>query len=239
VREACTVVRERFSVEKAERAQLALASMVSLRDSYGPVRVVAGLDVAYKRLAGAEVGVGVAVALSYPGFRPLGCFAALGPVCVPYIPGLLAYREMAVLAPALRRLVESVEPDLLLVDGHGVSHPRGLGIASHVGVAFGIPSIGVAKRRLYGREERVRGRTIVVSERGPVGEVLEAGGSRLYVSPGHGVSLDSAAGLVRGMILGRHRLPEPVRVADRVSKALKGEASPATGFRVTDCTRYI
>ncbi|MEB3860214.1 MAG: endonuclease V, partial [Desulfurococcales archaeon] len=219
----CRAVRERFSVARAERAQRLMSSMLSLEDSYGPVRVVAGLDVAYKRYEGGEIGVGVAVALSYPGFRVLKCYAAVRLVCVPYIPGLLAFREMAVLSPAFKSLLLESRPDLVLVDGHGLSHPRGFGIASHVGVAFGVPSIGVAKKRLYGRERRQGDRVLLVSERGPVGEVINVGGSRIYVSPGHGVSLVSAASLVRGM-LRRHRLPEPVRVADSISKRVKGEA---------------
>ena len=236
----CGLVRKRFSVEKAERAQQTLRSRLVLSDIYSPIRIVVGLDVAYKRYGGSEAGVGVAVALSYPGFKPLACFAATRSICVPYIPGLLAFREMAVLAPALKKLLSRVRPDLLLVDGHGVSHPRGLGIASHVGVVFGIPSIGVAKKRLHGREEEVSGRILLVSESGPVGEVIVAGGSRIYVSPGHGVSLSSASRLVKGMVKGR-RLPEPLRIADSLSKRIKHDlaAVHGGGLRITDCTSYI
>ena len=220
--EACRLIRDLFTASKAFRAQRWIAEHALVEDRYGPVRVVAGLDVAYKRGShGEDVGVGVAVALSYPSLRPIACEAVARVVCVPYVPGLLAFREMAVLAPALARLLRRVSVDLVVVDGHGVAHPRRAGIATHVGVVFDLPSIGVAKRRLYGREKTVGGASLLVDDEGrPIATIIERGRSRIYVSPGHRVSVRSSARLVKTM-LRRGRLPEPTRVADSLTKSLK------------------
>ncbi|MCE4628014.1 MAG: endonuclease V [Desulfurococcales archaeon] len=220
--EACRLVRNLFATAKAYRAQRWIAEHALVEDRYGLVRVVAGLDVAYKRgRHGEDVGVGVAVALSYPSLKPLACEALARVICVPYVPGLLAFREMAVLAPALARLLRRVSVDLVLVDGHGIAHPRRAGIATHVGVVFDIPSIGVAKKRLYGREKAVGDKTLLVDDGGrPIAMIIERGRSRIYVSPGHRISVESSARLVKTM-LKRGRLPEPTRVADSLTKSLK------------------
>ncbi len=216
----CAGIRERFSVRRAERAQRVLARKVEVADRLGPVRRVLGLDVSYVRGEG-DLGIGVAVLLSYPHLDVVSCHAYVGPVCVPYIPGLLAFREMAVLGPLLTRVAGSA--DLIMVDGHGIAHPRRLGIASHVGVVTDTPSIGVAKKRLYGRVGLVRGRRVLLDEEGRViAVILSSGrGSEIFVSPGHRVSPFTAAGIVERMLVRGHRLPEPTRVADMVTKRLK------------------
>jgi len=224
----CTLVRERFSPERAAAAQLKLRQKLVLQDNYPPLRRVAGLDVAYVKVGGVEYGIGVAVALSYPALNVESCVAYVARVCVPYIPGLLAFREMAVLAPALLRLSRRVPLDLVIVDGHGIAHPRGLGIASHVGVAFDVPSIGVAKRRLYGREVEEQGRKLVVDDEGrPIAVVVESGrGSRIYASPGHRVGVFTAGRIVRSMLRKGRRLPEPTRIADSITKSLRRQLQP-------------
>jgi len=223
---ACEEVKERFSPERAARAQERLRRLLRLEDDYGPVRVVAGVDVAYARPhEGPPLGVGVAVALSYPSMSIIDCEVYAAPACVPYIPGLLAFRESSVLAPALARLLKRTPVDLILVDGHGIAHPRGLGIASHLGVAFNKPSIGVAKKILYGRLREVGGREYIVAGDKIIGGVIKTRrGSRIFVSPGHRVSVDSALRLVEAMMRG-HKLPEPTRIADAISKEARRIAS--------------
>jgi len=207
-----------FDVGRAERAQRILARRVVLSDDYPPLRRVAGLDVAYIRRGDTDIGVGVAVLLDYPSLRLRECSVYIAEVCVPYVPGFLAFRELAVLAPALARIGK---PDLLVVDGHGVAHPRRFGIASHVGVVTGLPSIGVAKRRLAGREVEEAGKTYIVHRGERVGVVLRRGRSKIYVSPGHRVTVDTAARLAESMMVSSRKLPEPTRVADEVSKRVK------------------
>jgi len=224
----CSFIREKFSPEKAAAAQLKLRQKVVLEDNYPPLRRIAGLDVAYMKVGGVEYGVGVAVALSYPSLNVEACVAYVTRVCVPYIPGLLAYREMVVLAPALLRLSRKTPIDLVVVDGHGIAHPRGLGIASHVGVTFNMPSIGVAKRRLYGREVEEQGKRLVIDDEGrPIAVIVESGrGSRIYVSPGHRVSVFTAGRIVRSMLRKGRRLPEPTRIADSITKSLRRRLQP-------------
>lgn len=205
--------------------------------------MVAGLDAAYRRLGGLEVGVGVAVALEWGSWRLLGCKVAVAEVCVPYIPGLLAFREMMVMAPALSSLIREVgRVDLVVVDGHGLAHPRRLGIASHVGVAFDMPSIGVAKSKLVGEEVVEDGQVFLVHDGVRVGVVLEArGGRRLYVSPGHRVGLLEAARLAGEMLTGD--LPAPTLEADRVSRAAKASLlaarTPGPSPQVRGCPKPL
>ena len=222
--DACRQQETRFDPNRAIRAQLALSRLLKTTDDYGVLRSIAGLDVAYVRLQRMDLGIGVAVVVSVPELRVKGCFYSVRPVCVPYIPGLLAFREMAVLAPLLARMIERGQrPDLVIVDGHGTSHPRRFGIACHVGVAFNLPSVGAAKRRLYGEEVSVSGRTYIVDPRTreKLGVVLGAGSRRIYVSPGHRVSLITAARIVGMATVKGRAMPEPTRLADSYSKALK------------------
>jgi deoxyribonuclease V len=144
-----------------------------------------------------------------------------GDVSFPYVPGLLSFREIPLLTQALGRL--ETTPDLLLVDGQGYAHPRRIGIASHVGLLAGLPTIGCAKSRLCGEHAepgRERGSQAPLLDGGEViGTVLRTrdGIKPLYVSVGHLISLESAAAWVLRLAT-RVRLPEPVRVADALSK---------------------
>ena len=220
----CDIVRKRFSTSKALKAQRWIARHAIIEDDYSAIRVVVGLDVAYRRTEDGAIGYGVAVALLYPSMKLVDCEIFVDKVCVPYIPGLLAFREMTVIAPALIRLSARIRPDLLIVDGHGIAHPRRAGIATHVGVTFNIPSIGIAKRRLYGREIINPDGTYLVDEKGIRIAVIirRSGKSKIYVSPGHRLSVKTSYMLARSM-LRRGRLPEPTRIADRISKeARKG-----------------
>ena len=225
----CSEISSRFSPETAIRAQRRLARMAVVSDQYSTIRVVVGLDASYRRGLG-ETGLGVAVALRYPSMRVLACSAVARRICIPYVPGLLAFREMAVMVPALLGL--GVKPDLIVVDGHGIAHPRRAGIATHVGVVFDVPSIGVAKRRLYGEERTISGTKYLVDKDGTLlAGILDRGRSRIYVSPGHRLSVETSMQLVKKMIR-RGRLPEPTRIADHISKTIKNNIPSDIGCDV-------
>ncbi|HET7314895.1 deoxyribonuclease V [Salinisphaera sp.] len=142
------------------------------------------------------------------------------PTRMPYIPGLLSFREIPAALDALDELSEL--PDLLMVDGHGIAHPRRLGVATHLGLASGLPTIGVAKKRLTGThdpapEERLAW-TPLMDGHEIIGAVLR---SRvrvkpIFISPGHRVDLDTALDWVT-RTLTRYRLPETTRAADRLA----------------------
>jgi len=143
------------------------------------------------------------------------------PLRFPYIPGLLSFRE----APAMLAVLEvlSIKPDLLLIDGQGLAHPRRFGLACHVGVLADIPAIGVAKSRLVGSYEEPgleRGSWSPLIARGEtLGAVVRTrhGVRPVFVSTGHRVSLQTAVKLVLDFAP-RYRLPEPIRLADRLSR---------------------
>ena len=194
--------------------QRELAHAVWQVDEVGAVRRVAGADVGFPG-GGAMARAAVAV-LSYPDLQPLEQALAEQPVEFPYVPGLLSFRELPPVLAALSRL--SRPPDLLLVDGQGRAHPRRFGIACHLGVLTGLPTIGVAKTRLVGTHEAVpdqRGAWVPLRDGDEViGAVLRsrAGVRPVYVSVGHRVSLPCAVQWVMACT-GRYRLPHTTRAA--------------------------
>lgn len=181
------------------------------------VKLVAGCDASYKR---GEIRMFAAVAVySYPGLEPVELCNGSSEVTFPYVPGLLSFRE----APSLLAVFEKLKsvPDVLLVDGQGLAHPRGFGIACHLGVLLGLPTIGVAKSVLVGEYDEPdveRGRrTDLVFKGERVGVALRTrdGVKPVFVSVGHIVELDTAADFV--LTCCRFRLPEPARAAHRLS----------------------
>lgn len=198
--------------------QRELSLKVLLQDRLGPIQRVAGIDVGFEDNGGvARAAVAV---LAYPSLVLLETAIARQPVVFPYIPGLLSFRELPVVLDAFAQLKQ--QPDLLLCDGQGIAHPRRLGIASHLGLLVDIPSIGVAKTRLYGRHYEVpeqRGSwTPLWAKQELIGAVLRTrpGTKPLYVSPGHRISLETAITYVMACC-SRYRLPETTRHAHRLA----------------------
>ena len=146
----------------------------------------------------------------------------------PYAPGLLAFREGRLSLEALCRL--DAPPDLIFVDGHGTVHERGLGLASHIGVLLGIPTIGVPKTPFHAIDHapgRERGSYYVLTkEWGAEGAALRlrTGVKPVYVSPGHLVDLDSAIALCLAWSTGHHKVPEPLQAAHTLSACSRSEA---------------
>jgi deoxyribonuclease V len=204
--------------------QKELAPQVIRQGDPGDVRLVAAADIAFvERTRGWAAGIARAavVVMSYPELELVEHHVIETPVSFPYVPGLLSFREIPALALAFGRL--SREPDLLLVDGQGVAHPRRLGIASHVGLLAGIPTIGCAKSRLCGEAAEPSAQRGSMTELTDGGEVIglvvrtKDRVKPLYVSVGNLISLRQAAEWVL-RLAPTHRLPEPIRLADHLSK---------------------
>lgn len=185
-------------------------------------RLVAGVDAAF---FGDKI-VGAACLFTFPELKKVAEAHRVVIVKFPYIPGLLSFREGPAVIEALRALPD--KPDLLIFDGQGIAHPRGLGIASFVGAALDIPSIGTAKSRLIGTYSEPGPRKGDVSplnyEGHTIGAVVRTRNNTrpLFVSPGHRIDVKGSVDIVLGMV-SRFRLAEPVRCADKLSKYISGE----------------
>jgi deoxyribonuclease V len=207
-----------LSPSEAIALQRQLATQVITEDRLGQVQAVAGIDVGFEDQG--KITRAAVVVLRLDDLSLIEQVIARQPTCLPYIPGLLSFRECPAILAALEKL--TVLPDLLLCDGQGIAHPRRFGIACHLGVLTDLPSIGVGKSRLVGRHGPVpdaRGDwTPLVDRRETVGAVLRTrtGVSPLFVSPGHRISLPTAIDYVMACTT-RYRLPETTRAADKLA----------------------
>lgn len=177
---------------------------------------IGGADVSMNRFA--KEGYAGFVTLSYPDLILRDHAVAREVIPFPYIPGLLSFREIPMLLSAWKKL--RTRPDVLIVDGLGIAHPRRFGIASHLGLVLDVPTIGCAKSVLTGVYEEpanVAGASSPLADP-KTGETIgsalrtKAGVKPVFVSPGHLITLTEAVELVRRCVI-RHRLPEPTRLA--------------------------
>lgn len=204
------------SPREAITIQEQLRRYIIQEDRFAKIRTVAGVDVGFEE-AGKITRAAIAV-LDFPGLELKTTGIARLPTCFPYVPGLLSFRELPAILLALGQLQKT--PDIFLVDGQGYAHPRRLGIATHLGIITGIPSIGVGKSRLVGSHAAVadrRGAWQPLRDKDEViGAVLRTrqGVKPIYVSIGHRISLASAVRLVMSCTT-RYKLPETTRQAHR------------------------
>ncbi len=202
------------SVKQAFNIQRRLAVQVVRDSGVATSHFIAGVDISAPKTDG--VATGAAVVIQYPELRLVEVKTAHGKLDFPYIPGLLSFRESPLILAACEQLTAT--PDLLLVDGQGIAHPRRLGLASHLGLLLNTPTIGCAKSLLCGSHEEPG------TEPGSYAEVVDRGeiiGAALrtklavkpvYVSIGHKVDLKTAIYWVLKLCRG-YRLPEPTRLA--------------------------
>jgi deoxyribonuclease V len=202
---------EAAQIQKKLREQLVLAWDNRVMNTIG------GVDVSIKP----ETARAAIVVIHFPDLTPIEAVTADEPLVFPYIPGLLSFREGPAVLAAWEKLKH--KPDLLMFDGQGIAHPRGIGIAAQMGLWLDRPTIGVAKSRLYGTHEEVgpnRGdQTKLVDRKGNViGTVvrLKEKTNPLYVSPGHLMDVKHATDFVLACAAG-YRLPEPTRWAHKVA----------------------
>ena len=203
-----------FSNSQAIELQRRLAAEVSRNSKVIAPHFIAGVDISAGRAQG--MATGSVVVLSYPEFEVVEIQSARGRLDFPYIPGLLSFRELPLTLAACEKL--SITPDLIMVDGQGIAHPRRLGLASHLGLFLDIPTIGCAKSRLCGSHEEPS------AEPGSYAEVIDRDDTigvalrtklrvkPVYVSTGHMIDLQTAVYWVMKCCRG-YRLPEPTRLA--------------------------
>jgi len=203
--------------KEAVALQRQLAGGVRDEPLSAEVRTVAGLDVSIRRgMARAAV-----VVMSLDPLAVIETATWEGPPSFPYVPGLLSFREMPAVIPALAKL--GTRPDVMMLDAQGLAHPRRFGLACHLGVYFDVPAMGVAKTRLVGEHEEPGPEqgafTDLIHEGEVIGRVLRTRDrvKPVFVSVGHRLTLDEAVALTL-RTLTRYRLPEPTRLAHRLSR---------------------
>lgn len=222
------------SIPEAMEIQRELSALVDQSDAIGSpdeVELVGGADVAFipfshngedDGFAAGESGVralACVVIMEMPRLQVVETVFATAPVLFPYIPGLLSFREGPAVLAALGKL--DALPGVMMYDGAGIAHPRGLGIASHMAVLTGIPSIGCAKSLLSGscgEPGNEKGdRSCIYYRDCVVGTCLRTrrGVRPMYISPGSGFSVDGA-GRFALTLTGKYRLPEPTRMAHQM-----------------------
>jgi deoxyribonuclease V len=208
-----------FSILKAHEAQALLCRKIVKEDRLSEkIRLVAGVDAAYFD----ERAVGAVAVLDYETMRVVETQTATVPVRFPYVPTLLSFREIPPAVACIKKL--RLQPDVFLVDGQGVAHPYGCGFASHLGLAIGKPTVGVAKSRLIGEPAGIDGKKFLVNEGIVVGSVLttKEHAKPVYVSVGHLISLNTAVEIVEHCTRG-NRIPEPLRAAHRMASEKRRE----------------
>ena len=199
---------------QAMALQRQLAAQVSRSGGVAEPRFIAGVDIAVGKAGG--MAAAAVVVLSYPELRLVETRVAHGKLDFPYIPGLLSFREAPLTLAACQQL--TVVPDLVIVDGQGIAHPRRMGLACHLGLFLDTPTIGCAKSLLCGRHDKPGeppGSAAEIVDRGEtIGAALRTrlGTKPVYVSTGHKIDLQSAVSWVLACCRG-YRLPEPTRLA--------------------------
>ena len=206
------------STKEAVEIQKELAAQIDVGDGIGTPSLIAGVDVSganEERIAKAAI-----VMLDYPDLNVIETVIIEAEVNFPYVPGLLSFREMPLLIKVLEKL--DAVPDLVLVDGQGIAHPRRLGLASHLGLFLDIPTIGCAKSRLIGTHGELPDNAKTWTELFDGNEVIGAAvrtkikTNPLYISVGHKISLPKAIYWTL-QCCKKHRLPEPTRLAHQAA----------------------
>jgi deoxyribonuclease V len=219
------------NIAEAKGIQLELKDKVKIVPLGKKPEFVAGVDAAFPE----NRVIAAACLYRYPELSLLEETYAVTEVSFPYIPGFLSFREGPAIIEALKHF--TIPPDVVLFDGQGIAHPKGLGIATHIGILLDVPTIGCAKSRLVG-EYKVPG--ITRGNRSPlrydgktVGAVLRTRDNTrpVFVSPGHRIDIEASIEIVLGCI-SKYRLPEPLRRADFLSGKLKRE-------RFLSSSRYV
>jgi deoxyribonuclease V len=203
-----------LSAKQAMEIQKKLAGQVSRAGEVTSPRLIAGVDISVNKEAG--TGTGAVVVLSYPELELVEFRVVPDRINFPYVPGLLSFREAPLILAACESL--AAKPDLIMVDGQGIAHPRRMGLASHLGLFLDTPTIGCAKSRLCGHHDAPGAEAGSYAELTDGGEVIgavlrtKARVNPVYVSIGHRVDLPAAIHWVLACCRG-YRLPEPARLA--------------------------
>jgi len=207
--------------EDLRKIQNDLSKKVSLLELKSEVNIVAGIDISVDRYTG--IGY-CAIILIDRDLKTLEEASFVDEIKIPYVPGFLSFRELPIIEKCFTTLKS--KPDLVFIDGQGIAHPRGFGIASHFGITFNIPTIGCAKSLLVGNykePENLKGSfSPIIYQSKIVGAALRTKSNTkpIFVSPGHMITIEQSIKLTLSFT-DKYRIPEPTRRADILSKKLR------------------
>jgi deoxyribonuclease V len=208
----------RTPYDKVIKLQNEFAKKVIARDNFtSNVEFICGVDVLYRK----KMAYCSAVIINKENFEIIEAVSSKSEIQNPYIPGLFILRESAPILQTLNLITRPFQ--LLLVDGHGVLHPRRCGLACYIGISINISTIGVAKSLLCGS---IRSDNFVIHKGEILGYALksnEKSKKMVYVSTGHKISLPTSIKIVRSLTKTNQHIPEPLRVADQLSKQQDGK----------------
>jgi deoxyribonuclease V len=205
----------KVDIAKLKAEQIKLANEVICRDEFDKANLVAGVDQAF---IGDEI-ISAIVVCDYKTLKPVEEKYAVVKATIPYIPGYLSYREAPAIVEAFGKLEQ--KPDVLMVDGNGILHPRRIGMASHVGILLDVPTIGVAKNLLLGNP--IEHEVMVGNEVRAFEFITREHAKPIYISIGHKITLGSSVRIVKNCIVYPHKLPEPLHLAHRKANEMRNQ----------------
>lgn len=212
----------KLSPEEAIERQKELQRLTRLDPLTRPIRTIGGADIAYDQSS--DIIYAGIVLLDYESMEVLLCCSVEDRMQFPYIPGLLSFREIPAIMKAWNNL--PYQPDVLMMDGHGIAHPRRVGVATHFGILTGCPTLGCGKTHLLGDYAELgveKGSTSVLVDQGEtIGHVVRTRENvkQVWISPGHGMSLEQSVEIALHCAR-EYRIPEPTRQADLLVNAIR------------------
>ncbi len=212
----------KLSPEEAIKQQKELRRLTRLKPLTQPIRTIGGADIAYDQSS--DVIYAGIVLLDYESMEVLLCCSVQDRMQFPYIPGLLSFREIPAIMKAWNNL--PWKPDVLMMDGHGIAHPRRVGVATHFGILTGCPTLGCGKTHLLGTYQELgvkKGSISPLIDQGEtIGHVVRTRDDvkQVWISPGHGISLEQSVEIALHCARA-YRIPEPTRQADLLVNAIR------------------
>ncbi|MCW4031786.1 MAG: endonuclease V [Candidatus Bathyarchaeota archaeon] len=212
-----------IDLDKLRIFQDKLSKKVMIKDSFKrPIKLVSGIDVAYLN---EQAIISIAV-FNYQNKEFVDNIISIEDVSFPYIPGFFGFREGTIIIKTIKKL--NLESDIIMVNAHGIAHPRKYGCASHIGLIIKRATIGVVNNILYGNYKKkplnIGDWVPLENENQIIGAVLKSkqGCKPIIVSPGHLITLESALAIVKKFLKG-HKFPEPLHIAHVIAKQKRRE----------------
>lgn len=216
---------ENITITEAALIQQKLRAKLDIAERILNITTIGGADISLN-LYSTTIYAGI-VLLSFPQLKPIAYSLVKGETHFPYVPGFLAFREVPALVKVWEQMI--IKPGLLVVDGHGIAHPRRMGIAAHFGVLTGQPSMGCAKKILFGKfsePDLERGAySPIFDKQEQLGYAYRSKQNvkPVFISPGYGIGMENSLQIIH-QCTGKYRIPEPTRLAhELVNRFRKGE----------------